>query len=292
MATRFECLLEGSDPARLRAMAEALLDEVDRTERVLSYYDPESDLSRLNRQAGRDPTPVSALLLRTLLASEAVFRASRGAFDPVVGALMTAWGLSGSLDPAKRNPLGRSPSAAELEEARASTGWHHVHVSEANRTARIDRSGVSIDFGGIGKGVALDEARWAADELGIERGLIHGGTSSVLAIGGPFTVGIEDPGVPGSVLKTIELTDAALGVSSPHGKVAATGSGHVLDIRTGEPVTSYRLAAVVAEQAALADAWATALTVNPALSRERPAPDGIVECHVFQRSPSGAWTAV
>ena len=292
MATRFECLLEGSDPARLRAMAEALLDEVDCAERILSYYDPESDLSRLNRQAGRDPVPVSALLLRTLLTSEAVFHASRGAFDPVVGALMTAWGLSGSLDPAKRNPLGRKPSNAELEEARAAAGWHHVHLDDTTRTAAIDRAGVSIDLGGIGKGVALDEARWTADELGIGRALMHGGTSSVLAIGGPFPVGIEDPGRPGTVLKTIELTDAALGVSSPHGKVAATGRGHVLDIRTGEPVTSFRLAAVVAKKAALADAWATALTVNPDLLHEGTAPDGIMACHVFQRSLSGAWAPV
>ncbi|MCH2105347.1 MAG: FAD:protein FMN transferase, partial [Planctomycetes bacterium] len=117
-----------------------------------------------------------------------------------------------------------------------------------------------LDFGAVAKGWALDLAREGLLEAGVERALLHGGTSSVLAIGAP-------PGEEGWRVAlgkesgaSCLLRDCALGVSAPDGE--AGGEGHVLVPGTSAAASGVELAAVVCESAAWADAWSTALVVR------------------------------
>ncbi len=287
MATRFEMALYGDDPVRLRAAGEEALAEIQRLEAQLSFYRPSSEISRINQRAAEGPVRVEPGLFRLLLTARRLHADTGGAFDVTVAPLMRCWGFV--------NDTGRRPEPDALAAARARTGMHLVRLDEAAFTVAFARPGVQIDLGGIGKGYALDEAAHLLREAGISRALLHGGTSTVVALGTPpdapyWTIAIARPGVQTAepegddLLAQVHLADAALSVSAVWGKafeVDGTVYGHVLDPRRGRPVEGAVLAAVVCPSATEADARSTALLVEgraglDRLARHTPPLQGLV----------------
>ncbi len=269
MATRFELVLAGDDPVRLRAAGEEALAEIRRLERQLSPFDPRSEVSRVNARAGREPVPVTPTLFRLLERARHLWDLTGGAFDPTVGPLMRCWGFRGGAGPI--------PGPEAIAQARARTGMDRVRLEDG--TVAFETEGVEIDPGGIGKGFALEEAARLLRELGVPSALLHGGTSTVVAYGPApdrrgWRVALDEVDAGPPVIVTLD--GRALAVSAVHGRrVEAEGRtyGHVLDPRTGRPVVGARLAAVVTASATDADALATALLV---LGADGPArlPDG------------------
>lgn len=123
--------------------------------------------------------------------------------------------------------------------------------------------GGTLDFGAVGKGWALDRAAEVVRECGVRSALLHGGTSSVVAIGErAWPIAVRSDGEP----KRVELLNAAMGVSAPRGRRDAQGNGHIIDPRTGVAAMVVDTAVVVvdgsvANAGALADAWSTAMVV-------------------------------
>jgi thiamine biosynthesis lipoprotein len=200
----------GADaPARREAVA-AALDEVDRLDRLMSHYRPESPLSRVNREAGKGPVAVDPELFALIAESLRWSRESDGAFDVTVGPLMKAWGFF--------QDEGRVPSAGELAAAREAVGFRHVVLDEEARTVRFDRPGVELDLGGIGKGYALDRVVALLRAHGVASALVNLGGSSVYGLGAPpgkeaWEVGVQDPTAPARTALTVRLRDRALSVS-------------------------------------------------------------------------------
>lgn len=264
MGTRFEVVLaDEGDPERLRAAGDEALDEVERIEGLLSLYHPDSVISELNAYGGqswvRVPPDVFALLQRAL----ALSRLTAGAFDITLLPLLRAWGFIGG--------TGHEADPADVAAARDLTGADRVELDVQADTVRFDRTGVGLDLGAVGKGYALDQAVAVLSEIGVRNALLHGGTSTVVALGAPdgdaaWNVAIRDPRTDGGILETVPIKDGkALSVSGAHGK-AFTGPdgrvmGHVLDPRTGQPAQAAVVAAVVASDATSADALSTALLV-------------------------------
>lgn len=272
MATRFELVLEGEDEAWLRAAGEEALAEIRRLEAQLSFYRPTSDVSRINARAADEPVRVEARLFRLLQTAQRLHRATEGAFDPTVAPLMRCWGFV--------NDTGRLPEPQALAEARERTGMHLVTLDEDDFTVSFARPGMMLDLGGIGKGYAIDEAVLLLREAGVERAFLHGGTSTIYALGRPldgaeWTVALPYPGRDGTadggdVLAVLPLENEALSVSAVWGKAFEAGGktyGHVLDPRLGRPVDGAVLAAVVLPSATESDALSTALLV---LGRDGP----------------------
>lgn len=226
MRTRFECVLHGEDAALLRAAGEAALAEIRATERILSRFAPAAETARLNAAAASHACRVSAGMWETLDCCRRLLTDTGGAFDAA---------------------------------AATPPGFAAVELDDAARTVRFRHPRIALDFGGIGKGVALDRAAAVLREAGVAAALLHGGTSSVLALGAPpdapaWRIEIADPGADGRALAGVELRDAALGVSS---------RARALDPRDGSPAAGpTRLAVVRASSAAEADAWATALLLR------------------------------
>src|SRR5262249_62069131 len=140
----------GKDAPALPAAVTAALDEVDRIDRLMSHYKPESPLSRLNREAARGPVTVDPELFDFLSECLRYSRESDGAFDVTVGPLMKVWGFF--------EGDGHVPAAPELAAARAAVGFEHVILDAKARTVRFDRPGVELDLGGVAKGYAVDRA--------------------------------------------------------------------------------------------------------------------------------------
>ncbi len=252
MGTRFELVLERGE----RAAGEAALELIELWDQRLSAFRRDSLVARVNREARTAPVRLDEETYGLLETCLAVGRASGGAFDVGLGRQMAARGFRGQEPSACERPAPGAPFALDPER----------------RTVRIARTGAELDLGAIGKGFALDRA---ADELraaGVQRALLHGGTSSSIAIGAPpgrsawgVAVAVAE-GRPGA---TMHLRDASLSVSATHGRVAH-GGGHVLDPATGEPTAPGAVVAVTSPSAALADAWATALAVFAARGSEPP----------------------
>lgn len=263
MATRFEVVLHGENPVALRAAGEEALNEIDRLEAQLSLYRPTSEIAHVNARAAREPVRVSPPVFRLLEHAQQLHRETNGAFDITIAPLVRCWGFMGG--------NGQMPDPGAIEAARAKVGMQHVELDSRSFTVRFARDGMMIDLGAIGKGHALDQAAELLREAGVKSALIHGGTSSVYAIGtqpdrSPWRIAIERPrndaSQPGSMLAEVPLTNEAMAVSAVWGRSFESGGkkfGHVIDARTGYPTEAGLLSAVVLPSATESDALSTAL---------------------------------
>ena len=279
MATRFELVLPLADASPKggrheigsHETAQEALAEIARLESHLSCFRPASDVSWINAHAGHRAVKVAPALFSLLERCVAVSEATEGAFDITVGPLMRAW---------------RTDPRRLAAETRTSVGYQHLRLDPRASTIRFGRPGMSIDLGAAGKGYAVDCAIEILREHGVASALLHGGTSSVHAVGAP-------PGtngwkiawrLPDSPARTIALRDGALSVSAPHGKTVTRGGlvfGHVLDPRTGAPVRSTSSALVIGARSFECDALSTALLVLgaewlPTLRARFPGYDGFI----------------
>lgn len=263
MATRFEFVLHGSNPTALRAAAEEALDEVDRLEKLLSLYRPHSDIARMNLGAAAGPVRIAPETFRLLQRAVALSASTRGAFDVTAGALVRAWGFLGG--------TGTVADPAVVAEARACVGPDRLELNEADFTVRFARPGVLVDLGSIGKGYALDRAAELLRDAGVTSALLHGGTSTVIALGQPPEAAAWKVALPGA--GSVALRDESLSVSAGWGKAftdaAGRELGHVIDPRRGEPVAGRRFAAVVAASATDSDALSTAALLADEMELER-----------------------
>ena len=281
MATRFELVLHGEDEAALRGAGEEALDEIARLEDELSYFRPTSQVFRLNQEAAKQPVRVAPRLFSLLQQAQRLSAETGGTFDITVAPLMRCWGFY--------QREGRVPEPDPLAEARACVGMNWVELNEADSTVRFTRAGVQLDLGSIGKGYAVERAGELLREAGVTSALLHGGTSTVLAIGAPpdaagWKIALEHPAnaqekIPSSKdappvgawslelgafvpLATVTLRDQSLSVSAVWGKsftAADQSYGHVIDPRTGQPTQGALLAAIVLPSATESDALSTML---------------------------------
>ncbi len=261
MATTFEIALPFGFPRAVEAASDAL-DLIDSLEEQLTVYTDTSEVAVLNATAFDSPVPVEPRLFELLSHCASLTAETGGAFDPACGALVKCWGFY------KRE--GRIPTEAELIDAVNRSGFRHVILSPETRSVRYRRAGLEINLGAIGKGYALDRAadllrtRW-----GVRSAILHGGGSSVLAVGTPpgqprgWAVAIRHP-TEDRTLGTVHLTDQALGTSAAtfqYFEYNGRRYGHVLNPRTGRPADGTASASCVAPTAADADALSTALFV-------------------------------
>lgn len=277
MGTRFELVLprSGCSEPALRAAGEAALREVERWHDRLSRFSPSSDISRLNRlRAGR----VDPELAHLFQLAEQVNRDSNGAFD---------------LAAASR---GRAAPSSPLDQPAFT-------LDPDGPTIRL-APWAMLDLGAIGKGWALDRAGDLLRDAGITSALLHGGTSSVLAVGHPpdhagWRIVIRSDAQP----LPITLADAALGVTAARGHrdpaapdpdPRADGSReHLFDPATGVPIRSGSIdtAAVIGPSAALCDAWSTALAVLAMRGQSPSAAPRLPPAYESHLHGPGGWTS-
>jgi len=206
MATVFE--VHGVHPdARYAAQAaQAAFDLADALERELSRFLPNSDIGRVNHLAAGGRTRVTPSTMECLVIARHVFDLTGGAFDVSIG-----------------------------------TGLPSLELDPDDFLVFATRSGVRVDLGGIGKGYAVDLMAALIEEWGLERALVHGGFSSVLALEAPagrdgWSLTLSDPGVPTRVMARLSARQTALGASG------LRKGDHILDPRTGGPARGRRAA--------------------------------------------------
>jgi thiamine biosynthesis lipoprotein len=252
MATTFEIVVQHEDKLYAQQAARAAFDELDRIEGELSRYLENSDVARINALAAGRPLPLGLDTFACLQLSQKVHRRTKGAFDVTVGFLLDCW-----LD-ADKQP--RTPSAEELRFARAHTGMSLLRLDESRFTVELFSSPVRVDLGGIGKGYGVDQMAALLREWDVDRALIHGGFSSVLALDAPddmegWPITLSDPSDRTRTLARLQLQ-----------RTAVSGSGlekgrHIIDPRLARPIAGKVAAWSVTPDAATGDALSTAFMV-------------------------------
>jgi thiamine biosynthesis lipoprotein len=215
MACVYSIVVYGEDEGSLRQIVNDALDEVDRIDRLMSHYKPDSALSRLNREAARGPVQVEPELFDFITECLRYSRESEGAFDITVGPLMKAWGFF--------RGEGRMPSAAELAAARGVIGYQHVVLNAAKRTIRFDRAGIELDLGGIAKGYAVDRVIALLKRRGIARALVSAGGSTIYGLGAPSGSGTIVHAVSLGPRRASRCLSSLLATTEPSPETASSG---------------------------------------------------------------------
>jgi thiamine biosynthesis lipoprotein len=259
MGTLLQLTLVAEDAARARAAAEACFALGAELEAVLTTYDPASATSRMNASAGAGPFQAPPALARLLADSKRLSAATGGVFDPTVGPLVELWTRAGR--------EGRLPSDSAIAAARSRVGAGRIGLGPGGTV--VLELGMSVDFGGVGKGFALDRMRERLAELGVSRALLDFGGSSWLALGAPagaprWRVLLRDG--RGGFAGVVSLSDASLSFSESFGEASEIEGrryGHVIDPRSGWPVRDPVAGVAIAEDGTTAEALTKALVVLP-----------------------------
>lgn len=235
----------------------AAFEEVSRLEKILTNYDPESELMKMNAAAGKGPQAVGKDLVEFLKVCRAWTDATGGAFDPTVGPAVRAWGFM--------DRKYRLPSDEELKALRARIGPEKWTLGEK---VDLKVEGMEVDPGGLGKGWAVDRVVALLKERGITAALVDFG-SSQYGLGAPpgkegWKIAIRDPFKADGFVQTVLLKDRALTTSGGYEKVfelKGVRYGHIFDPRTLKPVQGMEQTSVLTADATAGDALATALYV-------------------------------
>ena len=257
MGTALEFVVWGADTNTLDQAILAAEKEMRRIEDLMTDW-RSSPLQDLNCAAGAGPVVVERELAAIIARSLAVSKLTHGAFDPTYASAGTLWDFKA--DP----PV--IPGKKRIEEALTHVGADRVQVNSETLEIRLPK-GSRIGLGGIAKGYGVDRAMQVLRDAGVRHAMVNaGGDMKLLGRDGghPWEIAIKNPRNPDKALAVLHLSNQCLVTSGDYERfVEWEGERyhHILDPRTGYPATGCMSASVVAPNAELADALATALCV-------------------------------
>ena len=278
-----------------RRIAEAIESRLSTVNRLMSTYDPDSELSRFNRFASTDAFAVSPQTLEVFRVAREVSALTQGAFDVTVGPLVAAWGFGAT------NRAPAPPPAAELAALRQRVGYRHVEIDLGSRRLTKANPETVCDLSAIAKGYGVDEVARALVEFGYHDFLVEVGgelrAEGRRTGGRAWRVAIEQPHATArSIFGVVELEDASLATSGDYRSYYEQDGrrlSHLIDPRSGHPIAhSLASVTVVHRHAVYADALATGLGVlgpeeGYALSEEQG-----LAAYFILREPDGSLRGV
>jgi thiamine biosynthesis lipoprotein len=246
---------------------EAGFDEMRRIDSVMSDYKPDSELSKVNREAFAGPVKVSPELFGILQKSVEFSRLSGGAFDITIGPLVDLWHKAG-----ESNSM---PDENTIAATKARVGYEKLILDANAMTVRFAVGGMRLDLGGIGKGYAVDKAVEVMQRKGAIAGMVDSG-GNIRCFGKPVSndtwlVGIQDPnltdlsaGVDSEPIMILKLIDMAVATSGDYMRfvtVAGKKVSHIIDTNTAAGAGKLSSDTIIAKTALDADALSTAVNV-------------------------------
>jgi len=242
-----------------QAAATAGFAEIHRLEELLSTWIPTSELSRVNAAAGVLPASVSPETMTVVQGAIQVAEMTEGGFNIAIGPAVDAWNVIEGR---------RIPTESELEALRPLVDLPSVHVDVLARTIFLEKAGMRIDVGGIGKGYAADQAVMAMKQTGASAGVValSGDIKTFGKLPGErkFPVGIQHPRKEGEVLAFIDLEDEAISTAGDYERFFERDGiryHHILDPKTLQPARGCQSVTIIAKQGILADGLDTGIFV-------------------------------
>lgn len=257
MGTILEITLCAEHAGAVRQYLEPLFTTAIHLDASLTTYDLNSPVSRLNASAGEGPASVPHEVSDLLTLSLRYAQLTQGTFDVTVGPLMLLW-----QDAVLRHTI---PTRKELRRVRNIIGSDKVRLLPHDTV--VLRPGMAVDFGGIGKGYALDQLQTQLKQQQVQHALLNFGQSSIWALGSPpdaqgWRILLQQP--DGRPVGVLTLRNHALSISASMGQafeIKGRRYGHIIDPRTGHPLQRDVLACVIAPTATQAEALSKALLI-------------------------------
>ncbi len=260
MGSRFEITVVAKDSTEANDYIDLGVGEITRIEKLISSWDPASQTSEINRNAGIKPVKVDEELYNLIGRSVEISKLTDGAFDISFASMDKIWKFDGSMT--------EMPSEEAIKQSVAKVGHQNIILDPENFTVFLKLEGMKIGFGGIGKGYAADKAKKLLMEKGVSAGIINAAgdmnTWGKQPNGEFWKVAITNPMDKNKAFALLPLKDNAVVTSGNYEKYV-TFNGvrytHIINPRTGYPATGIISATVFAPKAEIADALATSIFV-------------------------------
>lgn len=258
MGTQMELLLAGGEESYLKAVANEIEEELVRLENRMSRFIAISDVNRINQLAGSEPVLLDPEMVSLLKTALDFYHETEGAFDITVAPLLRKWGFY--------QKQFKRLDAAAIRDLMTQVGADQILLDEKNRTVKFQTKGMEIDFGGMGKGLALENVLEIIHESEIPTAFLSFGGSSLYALGQPpgrdrwqFSYRIDKNTKRAPVV--VHLKDEGFSLSANYERQlqdAGMEYGHIFNPRTGQPATGLQAAAVIHASPLKAEVLSTA----------------------------------
>lgn len=280
MGTTYTVKVAAAVDAEQRAeLSTAIRAALDQVNALMSTYVPSSEVSRFAVASASVAFALSPSTVEVLTKALQVSEKTDGAFDVTVRPLVDAWGFGPDGRPKKK------PDRPAIADLLPRVGYQKLRLDADARTLRKTVDAVSIDLSAIAKGYAVDRVAAALVRAGHERFMVEVGgevrARGTNATGEGWRIGIEAPAEGGrQVIGVVSLPDHGLATSGNYRNYYVEDGvkyAHTIDPRSGQPVRHRLLSAsVIHPEAAMADAWATALmVVGPERARQLAEDNGL-----------------
>ena len=261
MGTVAHLLVVARNQTQADAAIQAAVDKIYEIDHLMSDYDPNSQLSLVNREAFEHPVPVDAALFEVLTAAKLYSCMSEGAFDVTVGPVVQLWRK------AKQDTI--APSTEAIAKAKEAVGYENLILDAENKTVKFAKEGMFLDLGGIAKGYAVDTAIEILQAAGLKGGMVDIG-GNLRCFGTPangkrnWRIGLQDPQKEEEILMVLNMDGMAVATSGDYRRfVVIDGQkhSHIINPATADSAQDLSSVTIIAPTAMAADALSTTVTV-------------------------------
>ncbi|MEZ4971470.1 MAG: FAD:protein FMN transferase [Flavobacteriaceae bacterium] len=239
---------------------EEAVSEIKRIEKLVSSWDEESETSEINKNAGIKPVKVSVELFKLIERANQISEITNGAFDITFAGLDTIWKFDGSMK--------FRPTKDEIIQSVSKVGYRKIILNEKDGTVFLQLKGMKIGLGGIAKGYAADMAKALLVGKQVRAGVINASgdltTWGTKATGEKWLIGIANPLSKDRIFSWLPVLESSVATSESYDKYITFDGrkySHILDPRTGSPISGINSVSVFSKTAELSDALATAIFV-------------------------------
>jgi thiamine biosynthesis lipoprotein len=258
MGTVVKITLIGDDEEGAKKAALQAFQEIKRIEHLMSPWIESSDVSRINRAAGKKWETVSPDTIKVIKKAEEVSKISEGAFDITVGPLVQLW--------RKAREKGVPPEMGDIKKILNLVNFRNLVVNPEGKIL-LKKPGMEIDLGGIAKGYAVDKAFGLLISLGYKNLIVNAGGD--LRVGGskrdgPWSIGIQDPRESEKIMARVSISETAIVTSGDYEKFFVHQGKryhHILNPMDGFPAGGCQSVSIIYKDGMIADALATAVFV-------------------------------
>ena len=261
MGNRFEISILANEENFANTNIDLAVAEISRIEKLLTTFSNDSVTFQINENAGIQPVVVPKEVFDLIFRCQMISKMTQGAFDISYGSIdKKFWNFDLNITSLPDKDLAKK--AVEL------INYENIILNETDKTVFLKNKGMRIGFGGIGKGYAAECAKKILQQNGIESGIVNAAGDLTAwgyqENGEAWTIGIADPNKKESVFSTFNITNTSVATSGNYEKfVIIDGKkySHTIDPKTGYPISGIKSVTIIAENAEIADALATPVTV-------------------------------
>ncbi len=260
MGSRFDITIVDENEEKANQYILEAVAEINRIEKIISSWDPNSETSQINKNAGLKPVKISEELFLLIERSIKISEISDGAFDITYASMDKIWKFDGTMK--------NIPTPLEMENSIKNVGYKNIVLNKEASTVFLKNKGMKIGFGAIGKGYAADKAKALMVSKNIFAGIINAsGDLSAWgkqATGEKWIVGISNPLDKEKVFSWLPIVNSSVATSGNYEKfIICKGEkySHIIDPRTGYPTKGINSVSIFSKSAELCDALATAVFI-------------------------------